>query len=208
VHVQSRFSVVRVSGELLIIAAGILIALGADAWWEDRAEANLEQAYLTAFKIDLEQTIQFNKDALADQAAIQQLMLELSASIANGEALPDTLLRIFPPVTVLRESMDTYRDLVASGGTTRISSLEVRRAMSRVLQEVEFNQLAEEWALDLVTAMRASLLVVPRPVEEERLGEIWSVYVDAGVRLLRVKGQLALAADSAHVILSTEIEGS
>jgi hypothetical protein len=195
----------RLLGELFVIVAGILIALAADAWWQGRIDKELEGTYLEAFKVDLEQTIQDSRTAAATQDTIHGAMLLLSTQIARGEPLPDTLLRIFPGIIIVQESMDTYRDLVASGGTTRISSLEVRRGMSRVLQAVEYNQLAEEWALDLVTSLRASLLVLRRPVERERLSEIWAVYLDAGERLLFIKEQLAVAADSAYLVVEHEL---
>lgn len=184
---------------------GILIALAADAWWQGRIDSALERSYLEAFRVDLQETIDELRVATARQDSTQQRMLVLAAQIAGDEQLPDTLLRVFPPVTILRESMDTYRDLVASGGTTCIGSLEVRRAMSRVLQDVEYNQVAEDWSLDLVTSMRASLLLLPRPVDRDRLQEIWAVYIDAGNRLLTIKGTLAVAADSAALVVEREL---
>jgi hypothetical protein len=77
--------------------------------------------------------------------------------------------------------------------------------MSRVLQDVEYNQVAEDWSLDLVTSMRASLLLLPRPVDRDRLQEIWAVYIDAGNRLLTIKGTLAVAADSAALVVEREL---
>ena len=202
---KSRSTGPRVLGEIVTIVVGILIALAADAWWQGRIDSALERSYLEAFRVDLQETIDELRVATARQDSTQQRMLVLAAQIAGDEQLPDTLLRVFPPVTILRESMDTYRDLVASGGTTCIGSLEVRRVMSRVLQDVEYNQVAEDWSLDLVTSMRASLLLLPRPVDRDRLQEIWAVYIDAGNRLLTIKGTLAVAADSAALVVEREL---
>jgi hypothetical protein len=55
--VKLRLSGTRVLGELVVIVAGILIALAADASWKGRMDKGLERTYLEAFKVDLEQTI-------------------------------------------------------------------------------------------------------------------------------------------------------
>ena len=198
---------VRIAGELAVIVAGILIALGADAAWQGRADRRLEREYLEAFRLDLRATIDANQVALSAQQNTQAWAQDWSDLITTGAPLPDTLLRVFPPISVLGESMDTYRDLVASGGTTRISSLEVRRAMSQTLSSVEYNQVAETWALDLITSMRASVWTVARPVERERLAELWAIYLDAGGRVIDGKFRLAASADSALAVVGRELEG-
>ena len=192
-------------GELVVIISGILIALAADSWWQGRQDARLERQYLEAFKLDVEQTAQEIARVSREQSETQQDMMDIAADIADGEPLPDTILRVFPSVTILGESMDTYRDLVASGGTTRISSLAVRRSMSRLLRSVEYSHLAEAWALDVVTSLRAVIWAAPRPVPRDRLADMWATYTDLGDRLVEGHARSAAAADSALAVLTAEL---
>jgi hypothetical protein len=205
---KSSKSALRVASELVVIVVGILLALTADSWWESRADARLEREYLVAFRQDVQQTIAENRRVIGTQEEERHKMLQIAQAISTGASLPDTLRRIFPTVTLPAESMDSYRDLVASGGSTLISNQEIRRAMSKLLERVEYNDRAEAWALDLITSMRTIILSTePGSMTRERLAEIWSVYTDAGDRLLDGKRRLGAVADLALVVLNKELGG-
>ncbi|HEX9740052.1 MAG TPA: DUF6090 family protein, partial [Ignavibacteriaceae bacterium] len=62
--------------ELLIVVAGILIALSLNSWREDNADKNREQFYLKSLKTDFEQS-------LASLNEILDQNLESDASVKN-----------------------------------------------------------------------------------------------------------------------------
>ena len=51
-----RVDVRRPITEIIVIVAGVLIALGADSWWTERQERQEEVELLAAIKADLQQT--------------------------------------------------------------------------------------------------------------------------------------------------------
>lgn len=202
---RRRISLARAGAELVVIVVGILLALGAEAWWQQQQASRLERQYLEAMKRDVELTARAAQGALGAQEANHAEILRLGELIESQRPLPDTLVTVFPPVVVLAESMDTYRDLVASGGTTRIRSMEVRRNMARLLRSVDYVQIAERWALDLGTSMRVAVWNSPRPISRQRFSELWRVWIDMGDRVILGKRVLVEQADSALVALDREL---
>ena len=133
-----------------------------------------------------------------------ETILSISEMISAGTELPTDFRTTFPSVFLPAESMDTYRDLVASGGTTLLSSDEVREAMANLLQRIEYNDRAERWALDVATSARMIVLSSePGSMSREQLSDIWTVYVDVGERLLDGKNRLDESANAALVALDT-----
>jgi hypothetical protein len=52
---KSPYASFRLLSELAVIVVGILLALAADSWWEERQERALELEYLEAFREDVRQ---------------------------------------------------------------------------------------------------------------------------------------------------------
>ena len=77
--------------------------------------------------------------------------------------------------------------------------------MSQLLRRVEYRHLAEDWALALVTSVRSSNLTASRPVSRDRLADTWSIYLDAGGRLIWGIEQLSVVGDTALAIVEAEI---
>lgn len=75
-----RFQPIRAFGELVLIVAGVLIALGAESAWEDRGERIRANAYLEALSSDMAQA-RTQVDAVISTT---QLQLELTDSILDG----------------------------------------------------------------------------------------------------------------------------
>jgi hypothetical protein len=69
-------------GELVVIVAGILIALAADSRWQNRLDSQREREYLEAFRSDVEQTIATNAAVARDQDSIQGAMERIAVQIA------------------------------------------------------------------------------------------------------------------------------
>ena len=129
-------------------------------------------------------------------------MLELATRMEEGAPLPDTIRRVFPAIYILGESMDSYRDLVASGGTTLIDDPEVRRAMARLMAQVEYGRVGEEWMLELVTTLRSGIFTQPTgPLSREYLRDVWAAYLDGLDRVIEGRHRMIAAADSTLVVL-------
>ena len=192
--------------ESCVIVVSILLAFGIDAWWDERKESHREYEYLVSLKDDVARTIRDNERVIADQSAEHSRILAIAEAIRAGTELPADFRTTFPTVVLPAESMDTYRDLVASGGTTLISSPEVRSAMAHLLQRVEYNDLAERWALEVATSARMIVLEAePGSMSREHLADIWSVYIDLGERLIDGKARLDKAAQDAMYVLDSAL---
>lgn len=77
---RGRIQAARAMGELVLIVAGVLIALGAESAWEDRGERLRAEAYLDALRADMVQArAQVEAAAEATQARLQS-----TDSILNG----------------------------------------------------------------------------------------------------------------------------
>jgi hypothetical protein len=75
-----RIQLVRAFGELVLIVAGVLIALGAESAWEDRGEGIRANAYLEALHSDMAQA----RTQVEAVISATQIQLELTDSILDG----------------------------------------------------------------------------------------------------------------------------
>ena len=192
----------RLTVEGAAIVVSILLAFGIDAWWDERNDLHRERAYLEILRDDVVRTIDDNNRVISEQSKEQTRILSIAENIQSSDSLPTNVRITFPAVTLPAESMDTYRDLVASGGTTLITSAEVRSTMANLLQRVEYNDRAEDWALALATSTRLLILsAAPGSMDREHLAELWQVYIDLGERLLDGKRRLNDSAEEALLAL-------
>jgi hypothetical protein len=138
--------------ELVIVVAGVLIALGADQWVQGRADLRLEGRYLDDLAIDL------RSDTAQLGAAIR--LAESRASLGHGvlrAAAGDTVLA--PPdlvVSLERQfyfafpaySRTTISDLMSTGNLRLIRDRELRRRLSEYYQTIDrLEQWTENWRL-------------------------------------------------------------
>lgn len=196
----------RLTVEGAAIVVSILLAFGIDAWWDERNDLHRERAYLEILRDDVVRTIDDNNRVISEQSKEQTRILNIAENIQAGDNLPANVRNTFPTVTLPAESMDTYRDLVASGGTTLITSAEVRSTMANLLQRVEYNDRAEDWALELATSTRLLILsAAPGSMSREHLAELWQVYIDLGERLLDGKRRLNDSAEEALLALESAL---
>ena len=205
----SRSSKERINWILLegvVVVISILLAFWIDAFWDERQERRLDHAYLVAMREDVLETIKENERVRGLQSAIVEDARATEALILTDAKLPDDIRISFLVISLPAESMDTYRDLVSSGNTTIISNPDVRSAMAHLLQRIEYNDRAENWALDLQTSLRNTVMsFAPDAMGRDHLAEIWRIYIDAGERVLEGKERLDTAAQAALVILDREI---
>jgi hypothetical protein len=82
----------RLTAELAVIVVGVLIALGADAWWEQRHEDRQAEEYLQQLLVDFRETERALRNAIAGD----------SRSLESASRVIDGAFRgRFPPVDSL-----------------------------------------------------------------------------------------------------------
>lgn len=127
----------RVSGtarEFLVIVAGVLVALGAQAWWEGRQERQLERDYLVQLRADARENLaRLNAAITADSVAAvaadsAMLALEGPRGDVSAERLLEWIGRVgqasdFQPVT------GAHRALQETGALRYIRDDETRHAL-------------------------------------------------------------------------------
>ncbi len=155
--------------------------------------------------LELELTRQDSNTKSESQTATADSTRGLAADVAAGIVPRDTVLFYGPTVWILNESMDSYRDLMASGGTTRVRSLDVRRTMSRVQKRVDYIHTTEGWALDLHNSLRAGMLASSTPLSQDNLAQVWASYDEIDQALLEGHARLVAAVDSALSVLREEL---
>ena len=196
--------------ELVLLIAGILIALAVNGWIEDRRDAQTERQYLEGIVRDLDRDLlvlkefaAYHESQVAD-GVMAYRALRTEPDVKDKEVVAQALSRLMSRRT-LRLSHPTYSNLVGTGNARLIRNVELR---DRIVGLYEAN---ERWVaiidrnnlvfVDQIFAeyMMGSGLVAPRPTsnlasaqkEGERLSELMGVPV--GVSNDRLWG---LAPDS------------
>lgn len=113
----------RLFAEGGIICASVLLALAADAWWDEREDESSESSYLTLLHRDLERI----QDDLVQQIAFEQAQMRDGIEAYRGLSRPsdsltdserDELSGQLQRLVVRRTMVPrdaTYRDLIGSG---------------------------------------------------------------------------------------------
>lgn len=131
--------------ELLLIVAGILIALAADSWWQSRQDRQTEQAYLSALKAELEENrVEFENhlQTLNDDVATTHEALNLFKTYPDGNIPVDSLRRHLRPlltIETIAPSRAALDDIINSGGLQYITSDILRRGIANYEQQFKHN---------------------------------------------------------------------
>ena len=80
----------RVSGELVVIVVGVLIALSADAWRESLLERRSEARHLRALREDVQESLQLLEESNAGFGALQSSLVRLLDEDLS-DAAPDSV---------------------------------------------------------------------------------------------------------------------
>ncbi len=159
-------------GELLIVVAGVLIALWANAAWQNHTDRQTEREHLVALRGDFEASLRLldSTAVLKDrQAADLRRLLEggaRSGGVDSAEAWAHLgLWNIvdFPP------QLSALRDLETSGDIRLIQGIELRRVLA------DIDHLSNQWQVEQndfsATQQR---LIDPHLVEDLDLAHVLS----------------------------------
>jgi len=136
--------------EMALIIAGVLIALGVDAWWDQRQVAKAEVSYLEALLQDFET----NRDDLLNQIQIQEdiiasgdkILKKISAGLEQESSseffseLSNELyfFRNWTPVT------GTYDNIIASGQLLYIENQNLRSELTEFQKSLDHVRRMED----------------------------------------------------------------
>ena len=141
-----RLPLARLAAEFLVIVTGVLVALGAQAWYEGREEIEREIAALHAIRADLIRTEQEVGRRLITQRRVTQAVRE-TGRILSGERerpeewTPDVGLSFQP----LRLPLGSLEALISSGDARLVSSDGLRGDLIAYYDE---QRGLERWAAE------------------------------------------------------------
>ena len=173
----------RLVAEGLVIVAGVLIALAADGWMDERAERQLEAIYWTELKEDLLQADSILGAAASfarERQAGARLVLaavrgELSDTVsvealAYGMSMANTVYS--PPVP-----RDTWDEIVSEGRLSLLGDRELRREIAALYRSVELlREFHLEWVNYVFPYRRAIAHLLPAEIYIESVaGSLYEV---------------------------------
>ena len=134
----------RISVEAAAIVASILFAFAIDAWWEERQDRNAEQDYLLTILADIDVVISEVERTIVRNEELNKSARHRVAALRGGDQLSDsTEAAMLAEIWIsfrLRANLDSYADLMSSGGVMLIQSPSVRGALSKLRSEMDFEQ--------------------------------------------------------------------
>jgi hypothetical protein len=131
---------IRGAAEVLIIATGIILAISAESWWQDRGDRLLESRHLAALHDDLVASLALIYEVEADQEAqlnYLSLLLRSDVTDARPEELRLWLDDGVFDIWTYRPQLAALEDLESSGQMRLIRNAEIRRALAALRQKVD-----------------------------------------------------------------------
>lgn len=127
----------QVTIEVLIVIVGIFLGLQVQAWYEDRAERQLELAYIERLLEDADNSISVQQNTLDDMATridkFQRLLNMLEDNLISDDNL-DEFSNIYLETfgwRAIQYYQETMNELISSGTLSVISSNDFRTKLSR-----------------------------------------------------------------------------
>jgi len=121
--------------ELLIVVAGILIAVSLNSWNEDNADKNRELFYLKSLKTDFEQSLaslnEISNQNLESDSSVRRLIMVIGNNSANVK--PDSAKKLFHHLFGFNRfvpSSGTYKEIISTGSLQILCDDELRIALS------------------------------------------------------------------------------
>jgi hypothetical protein len=128
--------------ELVVVVAGILLALVIDDWAQDRRDRAAEVTYLQFLERDLQQTVDRLQDLKTFENSQMKDGLFIYRSLSDGVAGADrnavslSLARLGTRMTT-RLASATYVDLINTGNLQLIDNRELRDAIVQFFENAE-----------------------------------------------------------------------
>jgi hypothetical protein len=121
-------------GEIVVVALGVLLAFGLNAWWVESTSRADEQTHLRALARDFQNNVRLYMELItrANRSSTRSLEL-LQLARKQPDADPVAVSRLMGPVfSSYREkpALDAYQALVNSAGLTLIRDEELRSALA------------------------------------------------------------------------------
>jgi len=145
-QLDARYAV----SELLIVVAGVMIALAADGLLQERADRSVEREYLLGLAADLAADTAEISNTLrlaAERAALGHMVLR--AMDSDTVLAPNDLATAVERVMYLRYpaySRSTILDLMSTGNLRLLRDLQLKNELSRYYQRIDrMDQWTVEW---------------------------------------------------------------
>jgi hypothetical protein len=123
--------------ELIVIVAGVLIALAIDQWRGNIDKVNLEQEYLEQLAADLQTTVGEMAAAADINAAAEAAAGQLLAAFENGEPVElETIRQLLSEINTLDDPvpvLGTLEALISTGDLRLMRSSKTRSEITRYL---------------------------------------------------------------------------
>lgn len=138
---MARVNWAQAFAEIGLLVAGVLVALGGDAWMDERRDRDAEFGYLQALRVDFEETRTLILKYIADNRRSIDASVELLEVLAASPtpAATETVTRLTKDafwVYTLEPVRATYEDLVNSGQLDLVRSTELRSALARADEDL------------------------------------------------------------------------
>ena len=183
---MTRIDWKQATGEATILLAGVLLALAAQAWWENRVERNTAREYISYLRVEVQSNID-NLGTLVQQydTKMQQIseLVTLLRSDNPGEA--DARLReLFNSIVFFsgyRPATAALENILGAGGLQLLDDTELQLAVSRYAQAIDnHNMLQAEHADFFRTEFDAALSAWIPYSEINYLGDGAAVTIPGG----------------------------
>jgi hypothetical protein len=130
----------RLIAELAVIVSGVLIALGADSWWEKRQENRQAEEYLRQLLVDFKRTERGLESAIAGDTKTFELATRVIDRAYRGRFAPTDSLELPAGYQQFRPLAGTLTALVQGGDLRLLDSDSLRFALvaySSMIEETE-----------------------------------------------------------------------
>ncbi|MEJ2482120.1 MAG: hypothetical protein P8049_03130 [Gemmatimonadota bacterium] len=160
-HGEGRGTLGWFAAEIVVIVAGVLIALTIDSWWSAREDADRGRAYLVRIEEDLRADVGALETRLAYNAGVQRFLDAAEAHLVTGTMRDGSAWRtvvaywhasqIWPYVSTTR----TYDEMRNSGDLGLIRDPDLRAALATYYSESEVSQ--GRWIFGLIPEYRTQI---------------------------------------------------
>jgi hypothetical protein len=145
-----------------VIVASILLAFGIEAWWGHSQARAEEHDYLVSLAADVEAVIAEAKRTAAANDELNEQAWQRIAELRELQSVPDSLFAVsrvqMVITTILRARLDTYTELMSSGGVTKVRDVRVRQSLARLRSVMDFEEDMTGWTIDAMIMVLPSVL--------------------------------------------------